>query len=169
MYFLRTKDEAQQHFSEKIADIQPGKVVMVLRDGGCEFSEGTFEEGYDKEEIKQEKTTADSPQFNGVAKRAMSTIGSAGLPAKIQESEIYSNQKIPRGDNLRAEQANKACRAPNCTATSAYLGNKTPHEMWYGSPPNNNLLPFLNPGVRRVRRQTSCKGRIRDADTLVQR
>ena len=66
--------------------------------------------------------------------------------------EMYPNQDIPSGDSLWAEQANWACHALNCTATTANPGNKTPHKMWHGSPPENNLLPFLKPGFCRVRR-----------------
>ncbi|CAM9745032.1 unnamed protein product, partial [Sphacelaria rigidula] len=140
LFPLRTKDEYVQYFSKYIAEIHPRKVEKVRRDGGGEFSEGAFEELCDREKIKQEKITADSPQSNGVAERAIDFIESAGLAAKIQASEIYPNQNIPTSKNLWAEQANWACHALNCTATSANPGNKTPHGMWHGVPPENKPL-----------------------------
>ncbi|CAM9911303.1 unnamed protein product, partial [Sphacelaria rigidula] len=68
-FFLRTKDEPVQYFSKYIAEIHPRKIEKVRNDGGGEFLEGAFEELCDREKIKQEKTTADSPQFNGAAER----------------------------------------------------------------------------------------------------
>ncbi|CAM9186087.1 unnamed protein product, partial [Sphacelaria rigidula] len=115
LLFLHSKDEAEQYFR-----IHPQKNKKVRSDGGGEFSEGAFKELCDGEKIEQEKTTADSPQH--VAERAIGIIETAGLAAK--------NSGI--GDNLWAEQANWACHALNCTATSANPGNKTPHEMWHG-------------------------------------
>ena len=111
-----------------------------------------FEQLCDKEKIKQEKTTADSPQLNAVAERAIGIIESAGLAAKIQALEMYPNQDIPSGYSLWAEQANWACHVLNCTAISANPGKKTQHETWHGSPPENNLLPFLKTGFCKVRR-----------------
>ena len=143
VYFLQSKDEAVRYFRKFIAEIHPRKIEKVRSDGGGEFLEGEFEQLCDKEKIKQEKTTADSPQFNAAAERAIGIIESAGLAAKIQALEMYPNQDIPSADSLWAEQANWACHALNCTATTANPGNKTPHEMWHGSPPENNLLPFL--------------------------
>ncbi|CAM9529133.1 unnamed protein product, partial [Sphacelaria rigidula] len=67
VYFLRTKDEAEQYFSKYIVEIHPRKVERVPSDDGGEFSEGALEELGDKEKIKQKKTTADYPQYNGVA------------------------------------------------------------------------------------------------------
>lgn len=45
----------------------------------------------DEEKIKQDKTTADSPQSDGVAERAIGIIDSASRTAKIQALEIYPN------------------------------------------------------------------------------
>ena len=47
-----------------LAEIFPEKVEVVRSDDGGEFMEGEFGALCDKEKIMQEKTTADSPQFN---------------------------------------------------------------------------------------------------------
>ena len=39
--------------------------------------------------IKQEFTTADSPQFNGVAERALGLIETAAMTGRIQARELY--------------------------------------------------------------------------------
>ncbi|CAM9415846.1 unnamed protein product, partial [Sphacelaria rigidula] len=106
-YFLRTKNEAY------IAEIHLRKIEKVRSDGGGEFSEGAFEELCDKERSDQEKTTADSLQYNGVAERAIGIIKSAGLVAKIQASETYPNHNNSSSKNLWVEQANWACHALN--------------------------------------------------------
>ena len=63
------------------------------------FRRGSSKKLCDKQKIKQEKTTADPPQSNGVAKRAISIIESAGLAAKIQALGMYPNQDIPSGNS----------------------------------------------------------------------
>ncbi|CAM9751359.1 unnamed protein product, partial [Sphacelaria rigidula] len=135
LYFLRKKDEAERYFAKYIAWVSPRKIEIVRSDDGGEFSEGAFGELCDREKIKQEKTTADSPQFNGVVERALGVIETADLAARIQAPELYPDERIPNGDSLWAEQVNWACHALNCTATSSNLHHKPPHEMWYGSPP----------------------------------
>ncbi|CAM9481085.1 unnamed protein product, partial [Sphacelaria rigidula] len=67
LYFLRKKDKAEGYFATYIAWVSPRKIEIVRSDDGGEFSEGAFGELCDREKIKQEKTTADSPQFNGRA------------------------------------------------------------------------------------------------------
>ncbi|CAM9827308.1 unnamed protein product, partial [Sphacelaria rigidula] len=69
LYFLRKKDEAKRYFTKYIALVSSRKIEIVRSDDGGEFSEDAFGELCDRETIKQEKTTADSPQFNGVAER----------------------------------------------------------------------------------------------------
>ena len=79
--------------------------------------------------IRQEFTTADPPQYNGVAERQIAIIEAAGLAARIQAAAKYPNEVCPRGESLWAEQARWACRALNCMATSGNPGFKSPHEM----------------------------------------
>ncbi|CAM9389968.1 unnamed protein product, partial [Sphacelaria rigidula] len=88
LYFLRKKDEAKIYFAKYIAWVSPRKIDIVRSDDGGEFLEGAFGELCDRKNIKQEKTTADSPQFNGVAERALGIIETAGLAARIQASEL---------------------------------------------------------------------------------
>ena len=59
---LRTKDETATYFSKYLAEV-------VRSDGGGEFSKGAFGALCTTEKTRQEFTTADSPQYNGVGER----------------------------------------------------------------------------------------------------
>ena len=157
VFFLRTKDETATYFSKYLAEIAPRKVEVVRSDGGGEFSKGAFGALRTTEKIRQEFTTADSPQYNGVAERQIAIIEAAGLAARIQAAAKYPNEVFPRGESLWAEQAHWACHALNCTATSAYPGYKSPHEMWFGSPPSSSPFPFLKPGFRSIKRRNKLE------------
>ena len=125
--------------------------------GGCEFSKGAFGAVCTTEKIRQEFTTAGSPQYNDVAKHQIAIIEVAGLAAKIQAAAKYPNEVFPRGESLWVEQAHWACHALNCTATSPNPGFKSPHDMWFGSPPSSSPFPFLKPGFRIVKRSNKLQ------------
>ena len=82
-FFLRTKDEAATSCSKYLAEIAPRKVDVVRSGGGGEFSKGALGALCTTEKIRQEFTTADSPQYNGVAERQIAIIEAAGLAARI--------------------------------------------------------------------------------------
>ena len=107
--------------------------------------------------IRQEFTTDDPPQYNGVAERQIAIIEAAGHAARIQAAAKCPNEVCPRGESLWAEQAHWDCHALNCTATSANPGFKSPHEMWFGSLPSSSPFPFLNPGFRSVKRRNKMQ------------
>ena len=153
VFFLRTKDETATYFSKYLAEIAPRKVEVVRSDGGGKFSKGAFGALCTTEKIRQEFTTADSPQYNGVAERQIAIIEAAGLAARIQAAAKYPNEVFPRGESLWAEQAHWACPALSCTATSANPGHKSPHEMWFGSPPSIISSPVSLPKARLSQRK----------------
>ena len=56
-----------------------------------------------------------------------------------------------------------ACNAVNRTATKANPGNKSPYEMWHGSPPPaGEVLPFLKPAIYRVKRENKSLPKAQD-------
>ena len=130
---------------------------MVRSDGGGEFSKGAFGALCPTEKIRQEFTTADFPQYNGVAQRQIAIIEAAGLATRIQAAARYPNEIFPCGESLWAEQAHWACHALNRTGTSANPGFKSPHEMWFGSLPSSSPFPFLKPGFRSVKRRNKLQ------------
>ena len=155
--FLRTKDETATYFSKYLAEIAPRKVEVVRSDGGGEFLKGAFGALCTTEKTRQEFTTADSPQYNGVAERQIAIIEAGGLAARIQAAAKYPTSFFPLGESLWAEQAHWACHALNCTVTSANPGFKSTHEMWFGSPPTSSPFPFLKLGFRSVKRQNKLQ------------
>ena len=87
VYFMRHKSDAAEMFEQFLADTRtdgvPSKVVIVRSDGGGEFRGGKFGELRRSRGIKQEFTTADSPQFNGVAEPALGLIETAATAGRI--------------------------------------------------------------------------------------
>ena len=70
-------------FLKYLAEIAPRKVEVVRNDGGGEFTKGVFGALCTAEKTRQEFTTADFPQYNGVAERQIAIIDAAGLAARI--------------------------------------------------------------------------------------
>ena len=94
-------------FEQLLADTRtdgvPSKVVVVRSDGGDEFRGGTFGELCRSRGIKQELTTAGSPQFNGVAERALDLIEMAAMAGRIQARELFPGAQLPATESLWVE------------------------------------------------------------------
>ena len=101
---------------------------------GGEFCGGKFSDLCRSRCIKQEFTTADRPQLNGVAERVLGLIETAAMAGRIQARELFIKAILPATESLWAEASHWACDALNHTATSANPANKSPYEMWYGNP-----------------------------------
>jgi len=166
VYFIRQKSDAAELFEQFLADSRaddvPSKVVIVRSDGGGEFRGGKFGDLCRTRGIKQEFTTADSPQFNGVAERALGLIETAAMAGRIQARELYPGTQLPATESLWAEASHWACDALNRTATTANPESKSPYEMWYGRPPPVVLLPFLKPGYCKVKRENKSQAKAQE-------
>ena len=155
MYFMRSKSEVSKYFKQYLADHRfsgtPSPVETVRTDDAAEFKSGYFADLCRERGIRQEFTTANSPQFNGVAERGIAMIESTGKAASIQAKCMFSGMGILLSGSLWAAQACWACNALNFTATKANPKCKSPYEMWYGRTPPSPF-PFLKPGfVKRKR------------------
>ena len=155
VYFMRSKDEVSKYFRQYLADYRftgvPCPVETVRTDDAAKFKDEAFADLCRERGIKPEFTTADSPQFNGVAERAIAMTESAGKAAIIQAGLNFPGMGIPSGNSLWAAHAYRACHALNSTATTNNSRCMTPHEMWYSKVPPSPF-PFLKPGfVRRKR------------------
>ena len=64
----------------------PSEIVIVRSDDEGEFMEGKIRKLCRERKIKQEFTTADSPEYNGVTERGLAMIESAALATRIQAS-----------------------------------------------------------------------------------
>ena len=67
MFFFRSKDEAAEYFSKYLAEIAPRKAEVVRSNVRGEFHEGEFGSLCRREKIRQEFTTCDTPEYNGIA------------------------------------------------------------------------------------------------------
>ena len=83
VFSLRTKDETATYFSKYLSEIATRKVEVVRNVGGGELTKGVFGALCTAEKIRQKFTTADFPQYNGVAERQVAIIDAAGLAARI--------------------------------------------------------------------------------------
>ena len=157
-YFISYKSNAAEALKLFLADLRvegiPSEVVVVRSDNGGEFNQGEFGQLCRERSIKQEFTTADSPEYNGVAER--------GLAARIQASEFFPGFDIPVKPSLWAEAMSWACDAYNRTATVANPGNRSPHEMFYGEIPQNSPIPFLKPGYCKYKRMNKMDPKARE-------
>ena len=156
--FMRSKNEVSKYFKQYLADHRfsgtPSPVETVRTDDAAESKSANFADLCRERGIRQEFTTASSPQFNGVAERGIAMIESTGKAALIQAKCMFSGMGIPLSDSLWAAQAYWACNALNFTATKANLKCKSPYEMWYGRTPPSPVF-FLKPGF--VKRKRSNK------------
>ena len=84
---MRHKPDAtevlEQFLADTRADGAPSGVAIVGCDGGGEFRREKLGDLCRSGGIKQEFTTADSPQFNGVAERALGLIDTAAMAGRI--------------------------------------------------------------------------------------
>ena len=163
--FLRHKSDAASAFESFLAEVRAdgtqSAVIAVQSDSGREFFGGAFGELYRKRGIIQEFTPADSPKYNGVAERALGLINDAAVAARIQATELHPG--APNYPSLWAKATSWACHALNCTATTANPGDKSPYEMWYGSPPPRGAVwPFLKPAVCRVKQNNKSQPKAQD-------
>ena len=105
---------------------------------------GAFSDICRKHRIKREFTSADTPQYNGVAERGLTLIGKIAKTFTIQAQVSFVGMKLP-SDSLWPEAHNYACDVLNRTATTANPRNKSPYEMWYEETPPPKLLEWLQP------------------------
>ena len=75
-------------------------MVTVRSDGGGEFCGGKFGDLCRSRCIKQEFTTGDSPQINGVAERALGLIETAAMAGRIQARELFPGEQLPVTESL---------------------------------------------------------------------
>lgn len=137
LYFLETKSGAEQ-FKKILADVRadgvPSEVEVVRSDNGGEYSGDDFSSVCRGFNIKQEFTTAKSPEFKGVAERGLGVIEKAALAARIQAPIIFPHVVLPPSERLRAESIHWVCDALNHTATVANLNHTTTRVLSLESP-----------------------------------
>ena len=90
---MRHIPDAAETFKQFLPDTRTdgvqSQVVTVRSDGGGEFCGGKFGDLCRSRCIEQGFTTADSPQFNGIAEGALRLIETAAMSGRIQAREFF--------------------------------------------------------------------------------
>ncbi|CAN0335182.1 unnamed protein product, partial [Ascophyllum nodosum] len=97
--------------------------------------------------ITHEFTPPGTPQYNGVAERALGLLREKSI-AMLQEVTVAAS------DILWAEALNYACDMSNMCVTSSLEGGTSPYEKWYGRKPSlQHLQPSGTVGYARKRKR----------------
>ena len=153
-YYLRHKSEAPQGLEQFLADVRKVGIPKIIRsDDASELKGGAFSDICRKHRIKREFTSADMPQYNGVAERGLTLIEKLAKTSTIQAQVSFVGMKLPMTGSLWPEAHNYACDVLNRTATTANPRNKSPYEMWYEETPPPTLLEWLQPCFYRAKRK----------------
>ncbi|CAN0482948.1 unnamed protein product, partial [Discosporangium mesarthrocarpum] len=136
VYPLKAKSDAygalELFLAENNADKVNHVVLTVRSDDGGEFMGGHFGDLCKHIRIRQEHTTANHPQLNGVAERGLGLVEAAQMSARLHATELYSHVVcLPPHEQLWAEASHWAADALNRTATTYNPGNTSPYEMFF--------------------------------------
>ena len=127
--FVKKKSDTTAALLSLIADyITPQKLSIkcIRTDNGGEF-EGEFQRELDRRSITHEHTPPDTPQYNGVAERA---LGLSREKAIILMEELDDVINVPR-EKLWAQAMLFACDVTNKSVTTSTDGDKSPYELWF--------------------------------------
>ena len=81
---------SNQYLADTRADrVLPASAEVVRTDGAAEFRDGNFAQVCKDFGIRQEFTTRDRPEFNGVAERRIAMIEAAGLAAQFRRGNYF--------------------------------------------------------------------------------
>ena len=131
---------------------KPSVVECVRSDGGGDFSGGAFRELCEDRGIREEFTTPDTPQLNGVVERGLAIVLEAAQAACLVAPRLPPHVQTPTTASLWVEACFWANDVLNRSATEANPGRTSPWSRFYGEAPPLSMLPFLKPGYCRVRR-----------------
>ena len=124
-----------------IADyITPQKLSIkcVRTDNGGKF-EGEFQRELDRRSITHEHTPPDTPQYNGVAERALGLLREKAITLM---GELDDAINVPR-EKWWAQAMLFACDVTNKSVTTSTDECKSPYELWFEKfPTADHLRPF---------------------------
>ena len=146
--FVKKKSDTTAALLSMVADyITPQKLSIkcIRTDNGGEF-EGEFRRELDRRSITHEHTPPDTPQYNGVAERALGLLREKAI---ILMEELDDVINVPR-EKLWAQARLFACDVTNKSTTTSTNEGKSPYELWFGkSPTAYHLRPFGTVGYAR--------------------
>ena len=136
--FVKKKSNTTAALLSLIADyITPQKLSIkcVRTDNGGEF-EGEFQRELDRRSNTHEHTPSDTPQYNGVAERALGLLREKAITLM---KELYDVINVPR-EKLWAQAMLFACDVTNKSITTSTDGGKSLYELWFGKFPTADHL-----------------------------
>ena len=136
--FVKKKSDTTAALLSLIADyITPQKLSIkcVRTDNGGEF-EGEFQRELDRRSITHEHTPLDTPQYNGVAERALGRLREKAI---ILMEELDDVINVPR-EKLWAQAMLFACDVTDKSVTTSTDGGKSPYELRFGKFPSADHL-----------------------------
>ena len=102
-------------------------IKCVRTANGAKF-EGEFQRELDRCSIKHELTPPGTPQYNGVAERALVLLQEKAITLMEELGEVIN---VPR-EKLWAQAILFACDVTNKSVTTSTDGGKSPYELWFG-------------------------------------
>ncbi|CAN0075317.1 unnamed protein product, partial [Sphacelaria rigidula] len=143
--FLKHEGQAAGALIDIIAShISPAglKIGIIRTNRGGEF-EGEFQNLLNSLSIKPEKTPPHTPQYNGVAERALGIM-------RDKTVALLRGLEEGKTNRLWAEAMQYACDTSNMCVTSSLDEGVTPYELWYGNKPSlSGILPLGTVGYMR--------------------
>ena len=136
--FVKKKSNTTAALLPLIADyITPQKLSIkcVRTDNSGEF-EGEFQRELDRRSNTHEHTPSDTPQYNGVAERALGLLREKAITLM---KELYDVINVPR-EKLWAQAMLFACDVTNKSITTSTDGGKSLYELWFGKFPTADHL-----------------------------
>ena len=120
-------------------------IKCIRTDNGGDF-EGEFRRELYRRSITHEHTPPDTPQYNGVAERALGLLREKAI---ILMEELDDVINVPR-EKLWVQAMLFACDVTNKSVTTSTNEGKSPYELWFGkSPTAYHLRPFGMVGYAR--------------------
>ena len=148
--FVKKKSDTTAALLSLIAHyITPQKlsITCVRTDNGGEF-EGNVQRELDRRSITHEHTPPDTPEYNGVAERALGRFREKAIMLIKKLDDVIN---VPR-EKLWAQEMLFACNVTNKSVTTSIDGGKSPYDLWFGEFPTADYLrPFGAVGYARQR------------------
>ena len=152
--FIKQKSDASATFLWFQNDIRVSTKLTVVEcvrsDGGGEFSGGASGELCGDRGIRQEFTTPDSPQPNGVVERGLAIVQEAAQAACLEAPRLFPDVQTPAAVLLGNDALIRS-------ATGANPGRASSWSRVYGTVSPLSMVPFLKPGYCRVRRDSKAE------------
>ena len=147
--FVKKKSDTTAALLSLIADYITSQKLSnkcVRTDNGGEF-EGEFQRKLDRRSITHEHTPPNTPQYNGVADRALGLLREKAI---ILMEELDDVINVLR-EKLWAQAMLFACDVTNNSVTTSTDGGMSPYELWFGNfPTADHMRPFGAVGYDRA-------------------